>query len=120
MCTIEEIEGDLQAHRRAVLMRLRKEDWSVVEVRDFTDIAGDQTWVIESDTRGKGIRLILWFYRYDGVHDGYNCVIASLPTEPEPGPWGGGDVSIQFAGRRFEKQLDEFMAGIDWARCSLK
>jgi len=117
--TIEEIECDLQAHRRVVLMRLREENWSVVEVRDGTDWANDQSWVIESETRGKGTRFTLWFNRYDGRHDGCDNVIASLPSEPQPGPYGG-DVSIQFDGRRFEKQLDEFMAELDRRRCSTK
>ena len=116
MTTIEEIEPDLEAHRLAVLMRLREENWRVVEVHDGIDWANEQSWVVESETRGKGTRLILWFYLYAGSHDGCDNVILSHPIEKQPSPYGG-DVSIQFNGRKFEKQLDEFMVELVERRC---
>ena len=119
MTAIEEIEPDLEAHRLALLMRLREENWRVVEVHDGIDWANDQSWVVESETRGKGTRLILWFHFYAGRHNGCDNVISSYPIEKQPSPYGS-DVSIQFDGRKFEKQLDEFMVELDKRRSKAK
>ena len=112
MVRIEEIEKQLPVKRKTLLIRLRENHWKVVNVdSDYSDWALDDKWLIESVRENKGFRLILWFFKYDGKHDGMDRVVATLVKSGQPDAYGG-QPSIEFDGRKFERQLKIFMEAL--------
>jgi hypothetical protein len=114
---IEQIEERLPAKRKALLHCLRTNDWDVVAIDDTeSDWAIDEKWLIESTRGNKTATLTLWMFKYDGLHDGMDRVVATSRLASRPSAYGGAP-SIEFDSRRFEKQLEEFMASLHQYRC---
>src|SRR5262249_39623132 len=112
MKRIEQLEKPLPDKRKALLHRLRAHDWEVIAVDDEdSDRALDEKWLIESTRENKGAALALWFFKYDGLYDGMDRVVAAPPEAPQPSAYGGTP-SIEFDLRGFEKRLDAFMASL--------
>lgn len=112
MKRIEQIEKHLPAKQKALLHCLRENGWEVVGVDDTeSDWALGDKWLIESTRENKGASLTLWMFKYDGLHDGMDRVVATARHAPEPNAYGGTP-AIEFDMKRFEKQLDAFMAAL--------
>ena len=107
---IEQIEKHLPDKRKMLLRSLRTHNWDVVSVDDdnVDDWALDQRWLIESTRENKGVRLTLWFFKYDGLEDGLDRVVPSIDHSANPGAYVG-EPSIEFGLRKFEKQLHQFI-----------
>lgn len=109
---IESIEKHLPDGRKALLHCLRAHNWEVVGIDDTeSDWALDEKWLIESTRENKGAALTLWMFKYDGLHDGLDRVVATPRDAPQPSAYGATP-SIEFDSRRFEKQLEAFMASL--------
>lgn len=112
MKPIEQIEKHLPEKRKALLHCLRANNWKVIGIDDTeSDWVLDEKWLIESTRENKGAALTLWMFRYDGLHDGMNRVVATAPDASQPSAYGG-TLAIEFDSRRFEKQLEAFMASL--------
>ena len=112
MKRIEHIEKHLPDKRKALLHSLREHNWKVVGIDDSdSGCALDEKWLIESTRENKGAALSLWMFKYDGVHDGMDRVVAIPRDVPEPNAYGGTP-SIEFDARRFEKQVEAFMVSL--------
>lgn len=112
MKRIEHIEKHLPEKRRALLHCLRAHNWNAVEIDDTeSDWALDEKWLIESTRENKGAALTLWMFKYDGLYDGMDRVVATPRDSPQPNAYGGAP-AIEFDGPRFEKQLDAFIASL--------
>jgi hypothetical protein len=112
MKRIEHIEKHLPEKRKALLHCLRAHNWRVVGIDDTeSDWALDEQWLIESTRENKGAALTLWMFKYDGVHDGMDRVVATPRDASQPNAYGG-TLSIEFDTRRFEKQLEAFMTSL--------
>jgi hypothetical protein len=109
---IEQIERHLPEKRRALLHCLRANNWKVVGVDDTeSDWALNEKWLIESTRECKGAVLTLWMFKHDGLHDGIDRVVATPRDALRPSAYGGSP-SIEFDSRRFETQLEAFMASL--------
>jgi hypothetical protein len=118
MKRIEHIEKHLPNKRKALLHCLRAHNWHVVGFEDAeSDWALDEKWLIESARENKATSLILWMFKYDGVHDGIDRVVATPRDASQPSAYGGTP-SIEFDTRRFETQLEAFMASLHEYRTS--
>jgi len=107
---IEQIEKHLPEKRKALLLCLRANNWKVVGIDDTeSDWALDEKWLIESTRENKGAALTLWMFKFDGLHDGMDRVVATPRDASQPSAYGGTP-SIEFDSRRFERQLEAFMA----------
>ncbi len=105
----EKKEKHLPQKRKALLHRLRENNWMLVGIDDSdSDWALDEKWLIESTCESKGLALTLWMFKHDGLHDGMDRVVATPCGASEPNPYGGTP-AIEFDSGRFEKQLDCFM-----------
>ena len=105
-------EKHLPDKRKALLHSLREQNWKVVGVDDAdSDWAYEEKWLIESIRQNKGAQLVLWFFKYDGIHDGLDRVVATLPDASQPSAYGSTP-AIEFDTRKFEKQLGEFMSSL--------
>ena len=112
MKPIGEIENHLQPKRKALLRCLREHNWEVTGVDDSrSDWAFDVKWMIESTRESKGAKLTLWFFKYDGVHDGMNRVVVTPRDALEPNAYAG-EPSIDFDRRGFEVQLQKLMTSL--------
>ncbi len=112
MKRIEHIEKQLPDKRKALLHSLREHNWKVVGIDDAdSDWALDEKWLIESTRENKGVGLTLWMFKYDGIHDGMDRVVATARDAPEPIAYGGTP-SIEFDARKFERQLDVFVTSL--------
>jgi hypothetical protein len=112
MKRIDQIEKHLPEKRKALLHCLRAHHWEVVGVDDEeSDWALDERWLIESTRENRGAALSLWFFRYDGLHDGMDRVVAVLRDAPQPSAYGGTP-SIEFDRGGFEKRLEAFMVSL--------
>ncbi len=109
---IGQIEKHLPGKRKALLQCLRANNWRVVGIDDTeSDWALDEKWLIESTRENKGAALTLWMFKYDGLYDGMDRVVATLRDASLPSAYGGSP-SIEFDSRQFEQQLDVFMASL--------
>ncbi|MEZ6142222.1 MAG: hypothetical protein R3B84_16815 [Zavarzinella sp.] len=109
---VEQIEKHLPEKRKALLHCLRANNWRVVGVDDReSDWALGEKWLIESTSENKGAALALWMFKYDGIHDGMDRVVATHRDASPPSAYGGTP-TIEFDSRRFEKQLEAFMASL--------
>jgi hypothetical protein len=116
MKRIDQIEKHLPDKCKALLHCLRAHDWQVVGVDDEeSDWALAERWLIESTRENRGAALSLWFFRYDGLHDGMDRVVAAPCEAQQPSAYGGTP-SIEFDRRGFEKRLEVFMASLHWYR----
>ncbi|MDA7493006.1 hypothetical protein N8510_02805 [bacterium] len=116
MKRIEHIEKQLPDKRKALLRSLREHNWKVVEIDDAnSDWALDQKWLIESTRENKGGALTLWMFKYDGIHDSMDTVVATARDARAPNAFGGTP-SIAFNARKFEGQLDVFMTALHMHR----
>ena len=108
---IEDIEKHLPSKRKALLYSLRENNWEVVRIDDEgSDWGYDQKWVIESTRENKGFIMELWFFKYDGLYDGMDRVVATPYNAEQPHIYSDGtELSIEFDGRKFEKQLSTFI-----------
>jgi hypothetical protein len=112
MKPIDEIGKHLPQKRKALLHCLRKHNWEVTGVDDSqADWALDVKWMIESTRESKGAKLTLWFFKYDGVHDGMNRVVATPRDASQPRAYGG-EPSLDFDARGFEAQLQTLMTSL--------
>lgn len=112
MKRIEQIEKHLTEKRKALLHCLRANNWKVVGVDDTdSDWVLDEKWLIESTRENKGAALTLWMFKYDGLHDGTDRVVATPRQASEPNSYGGTP-AIDFDTRKFERQLDSFMVAL--------
>lgn len=117
---IEQIEKHLPEKRKALLRCLRTNNWEVVGIDDTeSDWALDEKWLIESTRENKGATLTLWMFKYDGLYDGMDRVVATPRDASQPNAYGGAP-SIEFDSRRFEKQLEAFMASLHLYRIGSK
>ena len=113
MRQIEQIEKHLPEKRKALLHCLREHDWIVAGIDDEdSDWALDEKWLIESTRENKGAALTLWMFKYDGLHDGLDRVVATPRDRPEPDAYGGTP-AIEFDARKFEIQLEPFMTSLN-------
>ena len=120
MTPIEQVENRLPEKRKALLHHLRANDWNVVSVDDTeSDWALNEKWLIESSRENKGATLTLWFFKYDGVHDGIDRVVATSFEASKPNAYGGTP-SIEFDARQFERQLDCFIEALHDFRTNSK
>jgi len=111
-------EKHFPAKRKALLHRLREHNWDVIGVDDSeADWALDVKWVIESSRENKGSTLTLWFFKYDGLHDGMNRVVVTRPDDSQPNAYGG-EPSLDFDSKRFEMQLQALMTSLNTYRIS--
>ena len=109
MKSIEEIEKHLEINRKTLLFSLRDNNWAINGVEEECsrwDL--DEKWFIQSERENKGFSIELLFCKHDGIHDGINQVVALLPSEPIPEPYGGNTV-LYLDGRKFENRLKEFL-----------
>jgi len=112
MRPIEDIEKTLSDKRKTLLHRLREHNWKVVGFDDSdADWTLDQTWLIESTREGAGTALTLWLFKYDGIHDGMDRVVATPNGIQRPAPYTG-EPALEFDTRRFEAQLADFIHAI--------
>lgn len=118
MKTIEEIEKGLPTSYKTVLYGLRENNWDVISIDDDnSDWALDHKWIIQSTRENKGFILVLYFFKYEGLYDETDCVIATQENEAEPSPYYG-DISIDFDRKHFQKQFDQFLISIHKLRIS--
>ena len=118
MKPIEHVENHLSDKRKALLHSLRTHHWEVVGVDDAdADWALDEKWLIESNRENRGVAMALWLFQYDGVHDGVDRVVATTGHDTPPDPYGGTP-AIEFDTKRFDDQLDAFLAALHEYRLS--
>jgi hypothetical protein len=118
MQSINELEKHLPPKRKALLHALREHGWEVIGVdTSGLDWALDMKWSIQSIRENKGATLILWFFKYDGIHDGMNRVAATTQDAEEPSACSG-EPSLDFDGRRFEVQLRTLLTALHTYRVS--
>ncbi len=118
MKQIEQIEKHLPAKQKALLYSLRAHNWKVTGIDEGTqDWALEEKWVIESTAENIGFQIALWIFKYNGVHDGLDRVVATTINSPEPDPYGG-KITLEFDGRKFESPLKTFMESLHQLRTS--
>src|SRR5690349_4099718 len=102
MKQIEQIEKHLPEKRKALLHCLRANNWKVVGIDDTeSDWALDEEWLIESTRENKRAALILLMFKYEGLHDGMDRVVATPRNASQPSAYGSSP-SIEFDSGRFE------------------
>lgn len=117
--SIEDIEKQLPAKRKAFLLALRSNDWKVVAIScEEADWAFDEKWIIESTRQRKGFSLQLWFFKYNGEFDGMDRVVVTSAKAEQPNSYGATEPSVEFDGLKFEQQLTAFINAIHNLRIS--
>ena len=115
MKPIEQIEKHLPQNRKALLHCLRTSNWQVLGVDDsLADWSLDETWLIESTRENKGMRLQLWMYHHDGLHDAVDEVVATTEEE-SPGP---NSPVLDFLQRGTDRHMSDFVARLHHFRIS--
>ncbi len=113
---IEQIEKHLPEKRKALLRYLTTDSWEVVGIDDTeSDWALDEKWLIRSTRENKGVALTLWMFKYAGLHDGMDRVVATPRDALQPSAYTAA-LSIEFDSGRFEIQLEAFMAALNQYR----
>jgi hypothetical protein len=99
-------------------MRYAKSDWALVDIQtNHSHWAMDQLWHLESLTFNKGFALYLTLYKYNGILDGMNRVVATTTSSEANGPYGG-EPDLNFNGRSFSKNLSSFIDAVHQMRLS--
>ena len=112
MRKIEIIEKHLPSKRKELLYYLRENNWKVVEINDeYSDWAYDEKWIVESTRENYGFLIQLWFFKYNGIYDGMDRVVATKIDSTQPHAYCGTP-SVEFDGRKFEAQLFYFLQQI--------
>jgi hypothetical protein len=110
---IEQVEKHLIEKRKSLLQCLLANNWRVVGIDGDTesDWAVAEKWLIESTRENRGAALTLWMFKYAGLHDGIDRVVATPRQASQPNAYGGAP-AIEFDARKFERQLDCFMEAL--------
>lgn len=113
MKNIEHIERQLPSKHKELLYSLRENNWNVIEVNDeYSDCschwAYEHKWVVASTRENFGFLIQLWFFKYNGIFDGFDCVVATTLDITDPDPYCGSP-RIEFEGKKFELQLRYFL-----------
>ena len=114
---ISGLEKSLRPKEKRLLHALKSEGWVLEKVEDGGDWAHESTWWLRSETKAKGFRLFLDFYRHNGEVDGMDRVVARRFEEAVQKSYYSGSPSIEFDTRRFEQQLVDFIREVDRLRC---
>lgn len=109
MKKIEHIEKQLPPKRKELLYAIRENNWEVIEINDeYSDWAYDEKWIVQSTRENFGFLIQLWFFKYNGIYDGMDRVVATNIDSEEPNAYCGVP-AIEFDGKKFELQLSYFL-----------